>query len=103
MTVSSGTYIASAKGCKDTHCSDKKDFDDALKAAQGADVGHAVSVSPSLSVSLFKVAIMVMGLSGSLEGEGHDRDPTKCEDTTMDTIGLPGCQHDLVSQNIYYA
>ena len=39
---------------------------------------------------------MVMGLSGSLEGEGHDREPIPCGDQMSDTIGLPGCQFEFV-------
>ena len=39
---------------------------------------------------------MVMGLSGHLEGEGHDRDPTSCGNEDRESIGLPGCQYDLV-------
>eukprot|EP00118_Oscarella_pearsei_P025144 m.307605 g.307605 ORF g.307605 m.307605 type:complete len:786 (+) comp42516_c0_seq1:80-2437(+) len=77
--VSADTQVVNASGCKDVKCSTKEGFDEAVQAAKDADV-----------------AIMVLGLSGSLEGEGHDRDPTRCELTTLDVIGLPGCQHSLV-------
>ena len=40
---------------------------------------------------------MVMGLSGHLEGEGHDRAAHPCGSNKRSSIGLPGCQSDLVS------
>ena len=40
---------------------------------------------------------MVMGLDGHLEGEGHDRAAHPCGSNKRSTIGLPGCQSDLVS------
>ena len=40
---------------------------------------------------------MVMGLDGSLEGEGHDRKGHSCGSEARSAIGLPGCQSDLIS------
>ena len=40
---------------------------------------------------------MVMGLDGSLEGEGHDRKAHPCGSEVRSAIGLPGCQSDLIS------
>ena len=75
----SGAQISSAVGCKDIACEDKSGFDDAVAAAKGADY-----------------VILVLGLQGSLEGEGHDRSLTKCEDIEQDNLALPGCQGALV-------
>ena len=41
--------------------------------------------------------VMVMGLSGHQEGEGHDRSTVDCGSEKVDTLALPGCQTDLVS------
>ena len=75
----SGAKISSAVGCKNIACEDKSGFDDAIAAAKAADY-----------------VILVLGLQGSLEGEGHDRSFTKCEGTEQDNIALPGCQGALV-------
>ena len=40
---------------------------------------------------------MVMGLDGSVEGEGHDRGSHSCGLISQSAIGLPGCQRDLIS------
>ena len=55
-------------------------FSDAKKAADRADC-----------------VFMVMGLDGSMEGEGHDRKAHSCGSETRSAIGLPGCQSDLIS------
>ena len=55
-------------------------FSDAKKAAEGADC-----------------VVMVMGLDGHLEGEGHDRKAHPCGADKRSTLGLPGCQSDLIS------
>lgn len=78
-SVSSNAKVMYSPGCSDTACKTKEDFDSALTVAKDADV-----------------VIMVMGLSGSLEGEGHDREPIPCGDQMSDTIGLPGCQSEFV-------
>ena len=77
--VGSGIELSSALGCKTISCPDKSSFDDAKDAAKGADY-----------------VILVLGLQGSLEGEGHDRAPTKCEGIEQDVLALPGCQGALV-------
>ena len=77
--VGSGIELSSALGCKTISCPDKSGFDDAKDAAKGADY-----------------VILVLGLQGSLEGEGHDRAPTKCEGIEQDVLALPGCQGALV-------
>ena len=79
--VGSGIELSSALGCKTISCPDKLGFDDAKDAAKGAD---------------YVIVILVLGLQGSLEGEGHDRAPTKCEDIKQDVLALPGCQGALV-------
>ena len=55
-------------------------FTDAKKAAEEADC-----------------VFMVMGLDGSLEGEGYDRKAHSCGSETRSAVGLPGCQSDLIS------
>lgn len=75
-----GVNVTTSKGCKSIDCPDKTGFMDAISAAKGADY-----------------VLMVLGLQGSLEGEGHDRKQTKCEGTEVDVLGLPGCQGELVS------
>ena len=67
-------------GCKDTKCSDDSGFNDAVNTAKNTDL-----------------VVMVMGLDGSLEGEGHDRVAHNCKDKEIDVLALPGCQGDLVS------
>lgn len=49
----------------------------------------------ALTVCL-QVVIMVMGLSGHQEGEGHDRATVDCGEEKVDTLAMPGCQTDLV-------
>ena len=70
-----------APGCSDVKCKDTHKFDDALKVAQGADV-----------------IIAVMGLDGSVEGEGHDRYQSTCEGKDVDILALPGCQEELLDR-----
>ena len=77
--VGSGMELSSALGCKAISCPDKSGFDDAINVAKGADY-----------------VILVLGLQGSLEGEGHDRATTKCEGDEQDVLALPGCQGALV-------
>ena len=55
-------------------------FSDAVDAAKGADC-----------------VFMVMGLDQSVEMEGKDRASHACESMKRSAIGLPGCQHDLIS------
>ena len=70
-----------ASGCSDVQCEVTYNFDDALKAAQGSDV-----------------IIAVMGLDGSVEGEGHDRYHGVCEERDVDILALPGCQEELLDR-----
>lgn len=76
-----GVEIASAPGCADVVCSDTSGFAEALSAAKGADY-----------------VVMVMGLDGTVESEGHDRVLTSCEGVAQDNLALPGCQTALVEQ-----
>ena len=66
-------------GCPDVKCEDKSDFSKAL-----AIVGNADCV------------IAVMGLDGTVEGEGHDRANTTCDSQPVDNLALPGCQTALI-------
>jgi len=63
--------------CFDCHC---LGFSEAVDAAKGADC-----------------VFMVMGLDQSVEQEGKDRASYSCGSTNKSAIGLPGCQHDLIS------
>jgi beta-glucosidase len=66
-------------GCSDTKCSSDSSFNDAVATATHADY-----------------VVMVMGLDGSLEGEGHDRVTHPCNGDTPDVLSLPGCQGKLI-------
>ncbi len=70
-----------APGCSSTKCEDTSKFNDALKLAMGSDV-----------------VIAVMGLDGSIEGEGRDRVKTNCNGAPIDNLALPGCQEQLLDQ-----
>ncbi|XP_065197293.1 uncharacterized protein LOC135828788 [Sycon ciliatum] len=63
--------VSTSLGCFDTACSDNTQFDFAVQAANNSDA-----------------IVVVLGLSGKEEGEGHDRN----------LIELPGNQPGLVSQ-----
>ncbi len=74
----SPTVIDYAPGC-DVICSEKLSFPEAHAVASKADY-----------------VVMVMGLSGEVEGENHDRMQTSCEGKDVPLLGLPGCQESLV-------
>ena len=77
---STGVNTTIVAGCSSTKCPDKSGFQSAIDAAKKADY-----------------VVMVMGLDGSLEGEGHDRTAHPCEgDVEPDVLALPGCQGALV-------
>ena len=62
-------------GCENASCSDTSRFDEALLLAKESDI-----------------ILAVMGLDGTLEGEGHDRKNTSCNNEAIDVLALPGCQ-----------
>ena len=68
-----------APGCTDVKCEDQSKFKEALNIVHSADY-----------------VVLVMGLDGSVEGEGHDRAETECNGEANDNLILPGCQSDLV-------
>ena len=68
-----------ASGCSGVACPDKKYFDEALAIVNDTDY-----------------VIAVMGLDGTVEGEGHDRANTTCESQPVDNLALPGCQAALI-------
>lgn len=75
-----GVNSTVVSGCDNIKCETDSHFSDAVDAAKQADY-----------------VVMVMGLDGSLEGEGHDRTTHSCNNkTTPDILALPGCQGDLV-------
>jgi hypothetical protein len=74
-----GVQVELAPGCADVMCKDKKDFDKVLAIVGDADY-----------------VIAVMGLDGTLEGEGHDRGNTTCDSQPTDNLALPGCQTALI-------
>ena len=78
--VGDGVQVAYESGCKDTSCTDDSEFSKALDAVKDS-----------------SVVVMVMGLDGHLEGEGHDRVSHKCKEEDIDVLALPGCQGKLVS------
>ena len=78
--VGDSVEVSYESGCKDTACSDDSEFSKALDAVKDS-----------------SVVIMVMGLDGHLEGEGHDRVSHKCKDEDIDVLALPGCQGKLVN------
>ena len=75
----SGVNVTYAPGCSSTSCSDDSDFKHATEAIKDADY-----------------VVMVMGLDGHLEGEGHDRVSHSCNKKDVDVLALPGCQGKLV-------
>lgn len=79
----SDVELVDAVGCASVECPDDSGFKDAQEAAKGADA-----------------VVMVMGLDNALEGEGHDRKPTKCNGKEQDVISLPGCQSLLIQSVI---
>lgn len=76
-----GVEITSAPGCHDVLCSNMSGFAEALDVVKGADY-----------------IVMVMGLDGTVESEGHDRAMTSCGGMAQDNLALPGCQTALVEQ-----
>ena len=74
----SSATVEYAEGC-DVLCPDMLRFASARFIARRAD--HV---------------IMVVGLNGHIEGEGHDRRQTTCEGHEVPLLGLPGCQLALV-------
>jgi hypothetical protein len=75
----SGVSITSQSGCNGVRCPDQSLFPAALAAAAAADV-----------------IVLVMGLDGTVEGEGFDRVAYPCDDVDASVVGLPGCQFNLV-------
>ena len=80
---SNGPEVVYAPGCSSVKCPDTSEFDKALDLVHDADY-----------------VIAVMGLDGSVEGEGHDRAQTSCGSEKQDILALPGCQTELVDQVI---
>ena len=74
-----GIQVEYASGCSDVKCSNISEFQNVLNIVGGADY-----------------VIAVMGLDGSVEGEGHDRANTTCESHPVDNLALPGCQGALL-------
>ena len=74
-----GIEVEYASGCSSVQCSNKDEFDKVLAIVGDADY-----------------VIAVMGLDGSIEGEGHDRANTTCDSQHIDNLALPGCQTSLV-------
>jgi beta-D-xylosidase 4 len=68
-----------APGCPSTQCPNTSDISAAVTAATGADV-----------------AVLVLGLDGSIEAEGKDRTAYPCEGVYPDALALPGCQLNLL-------
>ena len=80
---STGVPVGYAPGCPDVTCANKSSFSQALSVAADADF-----------------VIAVMGLDGTVEGEGHDRVNTTCDSQPVDNLALPGCQTALVEEII---
>ena len=74
-----GVQVEYTSGCEGVKCENKNDFSKALAIVKDADY-----------------VIAVMGLDGTVEGEGHDRANTTCDSQPVDNIALPGCQTALV-------
>ena len=74
-----GVNTTIVSGCSSIKCPDDSGFSKAVAAAAQADY-----------------VVMVMGLDGSLEGEGHDRIGHPCNGKPIDVLRLPGCQSMLV-------
>ena len=77
----SGATVNFSEGCSNPKCSDTSKFKDALDIVRSADV-----------------VIMVMGIDGSIEGEGHDRVGSSCNGKSIDVLQLPGCQNEFIQQ-----
>ena len=76
-----GVTVNFSTGCSGTKCEDDKNFKDALNLVKTADY-----------------AVMVMGIDGSIEGEGHDREEVSCNGQSNDVLSLPGCQNSFIQQ-----
>ena len=74
-----GVKVEYASGCSNVVCNNKNDFEKVLTIVGDADY-----------------VIAVMGLDGTMEGEGHDRRNTTCDSESVDNIALPGCQTALI-------
>ena len=77
----SGATVNFSEGCSNPKCSDTSKFKDALDIVHSADV-----------------VVMVMGIDGSIEGEGHDRVGSSCNGKSIDVLQLPGCQNEFIQQ-----
>ena len=77
----SGATVNFAEGCPNPKCEDMSKFKDALSIVRSAEY-----------------VVMVMGIDGSIEGEGHDRVGSKCKDKSIDVLQLPGCQNEFIQQ-----
>ena len=77
----SGATVNFSEGCSSPKCSDTSKFKDALDIVHSADV-----------------VVMVMGIDGSIEGEGHDRVGSSCNGKSIDVLQLPGCQNEFIQQ-----
>ncbi len=77
----SGAMVNFAEGCQNPKCTDTSKFKDALDIVRSADV-----------------VVMVMGIDGSIEGEGHDRVGSSCNGKSIDVLQLPGCQNEFIQQ-----
>ncbi|XP_065911336.1 uncharacterized protein [Dysidea avara] len=79
--LSPNTTVSSIKGCYGVFCPTTLGFSEAVDAAEDADC-----------------VFMVMGLDQFIENEGKDRGEYTCWlSANRSAIGLPGCQHDLIS------
>ena len=81
QTQLSGATVNFAEGCQSPKCPDTSKFKDALDIVHSADV-----------------VVMVMGIDGSIEGEGHDRVGSSCDSKSIDVLQLPGCQNEFIQQ-----
>ena len=77
----SSATVNFAEGCQNPKCDDMSKFKDALDIVRSADV-----------------VVMVMGIDGSIEGEGHDRVGSSCNGKSIDVLQLPGCQNEFIQQ-----
>ena len=77
----SGATVNFAEGCLNPKCEDTSKFKDALDIVGSADY-----------------VVMVMGIDGSIEGEGHDRVGSTCKGKSIDVLQLPGCQNEFIRQ-----
>ena len=79
----SGATVNFALGCPSPRCLDVTQFEEALSIVWSADY-----------------VIMVMGLDNVIEWEAHDRVESKCKDTLIDALHLPGCQNEFIKEVI---